>query len=144
MKKTLLGLFVLLICCFVSACRVKETYDFLNATDEISDISIVAISFDENDEVIQTEIRKIDNISAFLDDFKAVSCYIYFGDPTGVVSEGKEDTVIKITYQNGEYELINWKGQAEDTLEKDFNFYAGFSVFDEEQFEALITKYTLN
>ena len=129
-------------CSVLAACRVRENYAFLDSVDEISEISIVSISFDENNEVVQTKIRKIEDTEAFLNDFKAVDCYTYFGDPTGVVVKGKEDTVIKVSYQNGEYELINWRGQAEDTLEKDFSFYAGFSVFDEEQFEALIEKYT--
>ena len=141
MLKRIAILFVAIIGFALAACRVRENYDFLNATDEISEISIVSISFDENNEIIQTEVRKIEDTTAFLNDFKDVNCYTYFGDPTGVVVEGEEDMVIKVSYQNGEYELINWRGQAEDTLEKDFSFYAGFSVFDEEQFEDLLMKY---
>ena len=141
MKKICALLVVVTIGLLFTACRVKEAYDFLNPIDEISEISIVAISFDENNQVIQTELRKLEDTSAFLDDFRSLNCYVYFGDPTGVVVEGEEDTVIKISYQNSEYELINWKGQAEDTLEKGFNFYAGYNVFDKDQFEALIEKY---
>ena len=89
---------------------------------------------------MKNEINLIFELKS-VNDFKDVNCYTYFGDPTGVVVEGEEDTVIKVSYQNGEYELINWRGQAEDTLEKDFSFYAGFSVFDEEQFEDLLMKY---
>ena len=71
-------------------------------------------------------------------------CYTYYGDPTGVTPEGVSDTVIKISYVNEEYELINWTGQAKCTTENGFRYYAGYNVFDENQFEALIEKHLTN
>lgn len=141
MKKCLMILFVVIMCIHFGSCRHEETYRFLNSTDEISKISLVAISFDENEKVIQTEIQKISDTVAFLDDFRDVNCYTYYGDPTGVTEEGVEDTVIKISYANDEYELINWMGQAVYTQERGFIYYAGYSVFDKDQFNALISDY---
>lgn len=135
---------IVLIVCLIyllSSCRHRETYVFLNSTKEISSVSIVSISFDINGEMTQTEIKKIINTDVFLDDFRNLNCYTYYGDPTGVTPEGIGDTVIKISYTNDEYELINWTGQAEYTTEIGFCYYAGFSVFDENQFESLIEKY---
>lgn len=144
MKKGLVIFIIILTCFFFASCRHQETYSFLNSTDEISGVSLVTISFDENGEVIQTEVRKINDIIAFLDDFKKINCYTYYGDPAGITEEGVEDIVIKVSYENDEYELINWIGQAKYTQERGFSYYAGFSVFDEEQFELLITKYLSN
>ena len=137
---------ILIVCliCLLSSCRHRETYPFLNSIEEISNISIVSLSFNANGEMTQTEIEKIVNTDVFLDDFRNISCYTYYGDPTGVTPEGISDTVIKISYTNDEYELINWTGQAEYTTEKGFRYYAGYSVFDEKQFESLIAKYLTN
>ena len=140
MKKITICVVFLLLCSMISSCRVKEEYKLLNSFNEISDISITEISF-ENNEIIQTQITSIDDISGFMDDFKKVKCYTYFGDPLGVTQEGVSATVIKIIYENEEYELVNWSGQSECTDEYGFSYYAGFNVFDEKQFEELILKY---
>ena len=52
--------------------------------------------------------------------------------------------VIKITYKDGEFELIDAGGQAEYTLERKYRNYTGFRYFDTTQFNALITKYCEN
>lgn len=144
MKKRVAIFIIALMCLLLVSCRQQETYSFLNSTDEISDISIVAISFDDDGEMLQTEIKKIDGTDVFLDDFRSVNCYVYYGDPIGVTQEGIDDIVVKISYDNDEYELINWQGQSEYTQERGFRYHAGFSVFDEEQFEALIAKYSVD
>ncbi|MGN0517299.1 MAG: hypothetical protein ACI4II_01080 [Acutalibacteraceae bacterium] len=144
MKKRVAIFIIALMCLLLVSCRQQETYSFLNSTDEISDISIVAISFDDDGEMLQTEIKKIDDTDVFLDDFRSVDCYVYYGEPIGVTQEGIDDIVVKISYDNDEYELINWQGQSEYTQERGFRYYVGFSVFDEEQFEALIEKYSVD
>ena len=144
MRRYLTIFIVVITCLLFASCRHKETYAFLNSTDEIVGISVVKIFFSNNGEVIQTLVREIEDTKAFLDDFRAVDCYTHYSDPLGISPEGTEDTVIKIIYKNDEYELINWLGQAEYTNEYGFRYYAGYSVFDEMQFEALIEKYTSN
>ena len=71
-------------------------------------------------------ISTVQDHSAFLSDFRDVKCNTFFGDPRGVY-EG--DIVVKITYDNGEYELIRSLGR-------------GFYSFDQEQFNDLIEKYS--
>lgn len=139
MKKVLLPVAMACLLLLVS-CRNSEAYEFLNPTHEIAEITIVNILFGENCDLIEAEIKKIEDTSTFLKDFQKVNCYTYFGDPIGVTPEGVEDTVIKISYANGEYELINWNGQSKYTAEKGFNYYAGYSTFDEQQFESLMAK----
>lgn len=130
-----------LICLFLSSCTHQTTYKLLNDESEISNISIINISFNENGEIIQTELQPIKNIESFLNAFKKLDCRIYYGDPAGITEEGQEACVIKFLYNNSEYELINWNGQAEYTCEKGFNFYAGYSVFDKEEFNLFINSF---
>lgn len=144
MRKSTMIWITMMAFIFFASCRHPETYEFLKTTEKIASISIVEISFNENCELEQTEIKKINDINAFLDDFNQVSCYVYYGDPLGVTPEGVSDTVVKITYENDDYELINWSGQSEYTDDKKFQYYAGFSVFDEKQFETLIEKYSVD
>ena len=144
MKRFFIMLIIIgiLFCFPFTSCRHKETYKLLNSIDEISHISIVDISFARDGEIIQTVKQDIPNQDDFMNDFTAIDCYTYYGDPTGITPEGVEDRVIKITYVNNEYELINWSGQAKYTEERGFRYYSGYSVFNEGQFELLITKYS--
>ena len=141
MKKVVFILeIIVMLFCFVS-CRYIKTYSLLNPIDEIESISIVIISFNEQSDIVQTEVRKIEDIQVFLNKFSNIDCYTFYGDPRGLTNEGEEDTVIKVCYKNGEYEMINWSGQAKYTKKRGFRFYAGYSVFDEDQFEALLSEY---
>lgn len=87
MKKILLIIFIVFSLLLVS-CRYPETYSFLNSTDEIKKITIVQLSFDNEGSLIETEIQKIEDINTFLEDFKKISCYKYFGDPTSAATVG--------------------------------------------------------
>ena len=122
----------------LTACRHKNTYNFLNSTDTIVAVAIVNLSFDEKGALVETEVKQVNDIISFLNAFCALDCYTYFGDPIPATPEGEENTVIKILYANGEYELINWKGQTKNLAERGLNYYAGYRVFDEAQFKTLI------
>ena len=102
------------------------------------------LSFDNTGQIVETELQQIENTDSFLEDFQKVNCYTYLGDPLGITEEGVEANVIKITYYNNEYELINWNGQATYTNERGFRYYAGFTIFDETQFNSLMESYILN
>lgn len=141
MKKRYIVFLLVLICSIFTSCRHPEVYQLLHEEDQISSISIVAITFDETRKVVQTEVENIEDMEAFLRDFREVDCFTYYGDPIGAATEGEDTIVIKILYENGAYELINWDGQAEYTSKRGFQLYSGFSVFDEVQFDALISKY---
>ena len=135
---------MLAVCFSFSACKIRfsEKYQFIDSEENISSIAIVKLSYNDKSELIQTYLKNIENKDKFLEEFRSVGCYIYFGDPVGPDSTEDEDKVIKISYKNGSYELINHCGQSEYISEKDkLSFYAGFNVFDKEQFEALISEY---
>lgn len=141
MKKLYSICLVILICIGSVSCRHRETYRLLNKETQIAGISLVLVSFDEQGNSVQTELKTIENKESFLEDFRKVDCYSHSGDPMGVTEEGVEDIVIKVCYNNDEYELINCSGQATYTAERGFRFYRGYSVFDKEQFDILINKY---
>lgn len=141
MKKVIVTLEIILtLFCFAS-CRQAKTYSLLNPGDEIDSISIVTVSFNDDSDIVQTEMKKVEDVQVFLNEFSNIDCYTFYGDPRGLTNEGEEDTVIKICYKNGEYEMINWSGQANYTIKRGFRFYAGYSVFNEEQFELLLSEY---
>ena len=71
MKKIFIMLLIILSLVLVS-CRVREKYDLLETTDDISEITIVELSFDENKKLIETELSKIDDTAAFMEDFRDV------------------------------------------------------------------------
>ena len=145
-RKVIFTIAVLMAVAFtLSACDGKTAYEFINDESEISKIEIVRLcEYDEEKGEYREElISLIEDRSAFLSDFKRVECYEHWSDPTGVF-EG--NTVIKITYKNGEYELIHHSGQSTylhfDDNPSFLQIYAGFCDFDEKQFNELIEKYS--
>ena len=141
MKKVIVTLEIILILFCFASCRQAKTYSLLNPGDEIDSISIVTVSFNDDSDIVQTQMKKVEDVQVFLNEFSNIDCYTFYGDPRGLTNEGEEDTVIKICYKNGEYEMINWSGQANYTIKRGFRFYAGYSVFNEEQFELLLSEY---
>ena len=145
-KKIIFAISALMVVVLVlSACSGKKAYKFINEESEMSTIEIVRLcEYDQEKEEFKEElISVIENRSDFLSDFKKVECYNHWSDPNGV-HEG--DVVIKITYKNGEYELINHSGQGKYRHFEDnpsfLQVYAGYRDFDEEQFNDLIKKYS--
>jgi hypothetical protein len=142
-QKVAFVLILMLILAVVFAgCSYRDAYKLLHDVDQISSVEIVTVFFDDEGIANQQVKVRISDVEAFIKDFRSVTCYCHFGGPTGVEKSLSGNDVIKITYQNGEYELIDWKGQSEYTQERGFYYYAGFNVFDEEQFEELIEKYS--
>ena len=142
MKRIFQILMLSLTVTLLFACRHEENYDFLYEADKIQSIEIVEVSFDEKMELILTEIATVGDIEMFMNDFFAVDCFTYYGDPLGVCEEGSKTNAIKITYENEEYELINWNGQTTYTTEDGISFYEGYRVFDESEFQEILEKYS--
>ena len=131
---------ILTICTLLLTCgcgRLME-FEYMHPTDKIQTIEIVEVSFGDTEEPSQTVLCTIEDIDAFIDDFEAMDCYDRFGDPLGI-NDG--DTVIKITYNNGDYELINVMARAQCKDGKFRNYKGAYFWFDDEQFQALLDKY---
>ena len=135
---------ILILVFSLSACG-KGSYVFLNDESEISTIEIVRLcEYDRENNCFKEQlISTVEHHSAFLSDFKKIDCKVIRLEPTGVY-EG--DVGVKITYQNGEYEFINYYGQGKYRHLKNnlsmFDADAGFRFFDEDQFNDLIEKYS--
>ncbi len=141
MKKRCAFILMLLLMLLLTSCRVKGKYPFLHSTDDIKEISIVEVSDGGMSGLSENELKIIENNSEFLDDFQKLNCYINLGEPVGAIAYGKEsDIVIKILYDQGEYEYINWCGQSRYTDFYEFKYYMGRRFFEEDQFEEFIDK----
>ena len=130
-----LVLFVLLN--FVS-CRVKTNYDFMHSKDSVVSVEIVLITINEVDGLQQKVQTIVEEPELFLNEFSQVKCYVWFSDPIGVKNNV---LAVKIIYDNGDYELIQWNGQAKYERERGLRNYTGFRVFDENEFNALLDNF---
>ena len=146
MKRIMPALIVItVLVCTLTSCFLFEPFELMYDESEISKIQIVKLlEYDEtkyeyNIEIIST----VKNNSEFLSEFKSVESHSFIGDPAGVY-EG--DVVIKFTYKNGEYEMINYSGagayRIPENGEPYFSNHVGFHMFDSSEFDALINKYS--
>jgi hypothetical protein len=132
---------------FLSRCERTVEFEFLQKSEEISTIEVVVVGelvYVGTEYVMNlmpefTLIRELpkEEIPKFLKDFNKVDCYEYFFHP-GTVDVG--DVVFKITYFNGDYQLISINNQAR--LKNNNYNYMGRYYFDDEQFEELMNKYS--
>lgn len=140
MRCKILKICILLSSILLMGCEKKVDYEFLHSLDEVSVIEIVKVNdVYENDELKQEKMSEIENINEFFMEFQNLDCYSIYTDPQGI--EGEQE-IIKITYENGEYELIDVDGQATYTHSKKFKNYRGYYYFEQDQFDELINKYS--
>ncbi len=131
----------------LSSCERTVDFEFLQKSEKISKIEVVEVGelvyvgteYVSNLQPEFTVIRELpkEDINKFLKDLNNVDCHKHFFHP-GPVSVG--DIVFKITYFNGDYQLIDSGTQGD--LEDDFYNYMGRYQFDSEQFEELMDKYS--
>ncbi len=139
MKKTVMCIYFVVILCMLVSCEKKARYEFLHNQSEITAIEIVEVG--EADELginAQTILYEVSDIDAFMKRFNSMDCYFVYSDPVGVDAK---TAVIKLIYENDEYELIGVNGQAEYTKEKQYRNYVGQRYFDKEQFNDFLSSY---
>ncbi len=140
------SIFICVIClmlCTIGCMAILKTdFEFLHDSSEIALIEIVEVGELDNTDRMNPKqefytICEIQDIEQFLNDFSDVECRDRFTDPKRPL----EGTVgIKITYNNGDYEIICYSGQAE-CVDGTYSFEEGWHYFDVEQFEELLNKY---
>ena len=140
MKKVIVLILTFAIMLLAVGCEKKVEYEFLQDVSEINNIEIVKIGVPkEGEEIIpMTSICIVDDKEDFLREFLQINCYCNFGDPQGVM---ENNNVIKVIYNNDEFELIDVGGQSTYTLDRQYIHYAGFRYFDDTEFNELISKY---
>ncbi len=142
MKKFIGYLFIIfLLTSPLSGCEVKTKYEFIHDSPDISSIEIVKVGEESSQEIIeQTTISIVDDMERFIEDFNRINCYTIYSDPSGIEDNA---VVIKIIYNNDDYELIGVGGQAKYVSGK-YDNYVGYQYFDQDQYKALISKYSDN
>ena len=124
-------------------------FEFLHDTSEIKTIEIVIIGEIEKSEDTSADSHKtistpqfetvceVQDTAQFLSEFSEIKCTV--SSPPSAPPIG--DLAIKITYNNGDYDVICHTGQGEY---RDGYYYgdSGKVSFDETQFKQLINKYT--
>ena len=114
----------------------------MHDTQDIVEVHIATFYWDDQRNVCHDEIKKIDDIDAFLRDFNELNCYKWQGDPRGLSKENEGNYIIKFLYSNGDYELIDWHGIAKYTTSDDrLRNYRGYRRFDEAQFKNFVQGY---
>ena len=115
-------------------------YEFFGSEEDFASISIATLTVTE--EGYETEdVLVIDDVDAFIDDFRAVTCHRKIGAKLSFDESDNGKEVIKITYVNGDVELIS--ASCHNTLRDDYVLYLGRFVFDETEFSSLINTWKL-
>ena len=142
MKKVVFIAILIIILIYGYGCRKKE-FRFYHDIDEIMKVEIVHVLCSETEGITSQEtIFTIRDIDTFIKDFGDLVYYEgFFDNPQGIEND---EVVFKISYVNGEYELVNSIGKALYFHETGLKNYKGYHQFDEEEFSELIEKYMNN
>lgn len=138
-KISVLTILIFSIAMNITSCTRKREFEFLHDTSEISKIEIVDFGFNWSTSHGNIPIASysIDDIDAFLSDFKQVECL--WGEIS--VTDYSNTRGLKITYLNGDYDYITvWQNAAyNESGEID---RSDMWCFDEKQFFELLEKYS--
>lgn len=138
-KMYIVGLVLILI--LMAGCNKNRTYSFTSPDEQISNIEIVNIptsfykvSVDLED-IVSVKTIPTDQWEQFLSDFHEVPYSKYYFEPSTYLA----GTGIRITYQDGSYEIIedNTVGYV---VGEDITYPPYY--FDEDAFNSFIKKYT--
>lgn len=133
-KLSLLILFLLMLS--FTSCVIPEDYEFINDTSEIIQVDVVDIGVSNSNDVTIRASYPVYDIDAFLSDFQKVDC-----SSSNHISDIGNCRAFRITYANGEYEIISADGA--HRYKKEIGHIQGtFHFFDNEQFVALVEKYS--
>ena len=141
MKKITFILILLVLFTFSSGCQVKSNYVFIHSESEISKIEIgkVELIKNVNEYLVNVKSEKelfSEDIKKLLVDFKKITCYKRVTDPGSIRSNA---AAIKITYSNGDFEIISKDSQA--SFMSGSYKYSGFYYFERDEFIELLDKY---
>lgn len=138
MKKLsiLLCSLLLLFCC---SCRLLDNRKYVCDAEEVKSVQIVRLEdIEPYYQFDYTVLFEITDYITFVDQLNNIETYVKWGTPHVM---NVEDIIIRIEYQNGDYELISRGVQC---FCRSGTFTDGHFVFDESEFEALIEKYLNN
>lgn len=130
---------VVALCLMISSCSFNDTFELYHDADRIVSIDIVDVGIVA---MTQCDIRAsypVADIEAFLNDFFKMECFVSY-PPSDVQDNSR---MIRITYDNGKYELIDRWNTVRYMPENEFPFsHQTARQFHEEEYNALIEKYS--
>lgn len=132
-----ISVILLSVLCCCSCGLVKEANTYTDRLDEIQKITIVELLEYDSDTYTYSEkqLREVLDVNVFMDEMLALKCDSNWGDPQQLQIG---DVVIKLVYDNGDFDLINWRAQIK--RRSGTNRY-GYMIFDEKEFDLLLSKY---
>ena len=148
--KKIVSLFICCVCIIFVACNpVERQYTFLNSNTEIVTIEIGHVFDYTPDDPTRgptfDSVLEIGDHEKFLIDFKAMTCYMRYPHAAEGIPIGQ--LAIKISYHNGEYEIIGVSGQVKYLIGREhlvndtaYQHWGAYNFTDEE-FSSLMDKY---
>ena len=131
-----------LLVLLLSSCGFYSLIDTRKYTCDVSEVqSVQIVRLEDIEPYYQfdyTVLFEITDYITFVDQLNNIETYVKWGTPHVM---NVEDIIIRIEYQNGDYELISRGVQC---FCRSGTFTDGHFVFDESEFEALIEKYLNN
>ena len=129
--------FLSLLICLFSGCGLFGDQEYTCDVDNVVSVQIVHLG-----EIVEGEYRfaytvlcEIEDIPAFVEQLESVEHSVNWGDPRPL---GTDCIVIRIEYQNGDYDLLHEDAQ---TFHRSGQNNHGFFFFDDDQFQDLISEY---
>lgn len=141
MRRKLICVLTFLFIIPLFACAVPESNTFRDKLDEIESISIVEVGeFDhENSLYFEIPLATVSELEEFAEKLAKLPYKYMFGDPVELVTG---DVVIKIVYDNGDFDFIAWNAQRKYQFsESGVQAHYGFTLFDKAGFDALMDQY---
>lgn len=127
-------------------CNVKKCeYNYMHVVSEIQSIEIVKTVAQYNSFSYET-IVKIDDKASFIEELRSID-YVYVNDDIcdGVYDYKDQNPAIKITYQNGDYEVFSFNHRDEAQVLNDgstiYRTGSYIGTFNKQKFDQLIEKY---
>ena len=127
----------LLLCC--SACALFGESEYHCNIDGVKSISIIRLDkyIKEEYRYDYTVLAEVSDIEVFIDRLNSMKHSINRGEPYVLY---EQYTVIRIDYNNGDYDLIHQYAQS---FESDGKVRTGYFLFNEEEFNALLSDYII-
>lgn len=142
-KRKAAALFPLIVL-LLTSCSGKTDYQFLNSESNIVSIEIGYVEEINTENVITQDFITIntltnDQFTIILEELRKIECFMYFTDPK-TLKNGSNG--IKITYNNGDFEIIGADGQAK--YKDGYYRTDGYYYFDDDMFQELIDNWSNN
>jgi hypothetical protein len=120
-----------------SSCGLFSPQHYVCDAVNVDSIQLVQLGqfIEEENEFKCIVLSEITDIETFVNRLDGVGHSVNWGDPTML---HEEDTVIKINYKTGDFDLLHWYAQL---FNRAGTYKTGYFFFDEDEFNSLVSDY---